>query len=103
MKLQQLRFILAIAESNLNITQASQILYTSQPGVSKQLRLLEEELGVTIFTRNGKSLSGITEQGKIILEKAEAIMQTINEIKALSDGLKLENVATKRSSIPNVA
>jgi LysR family cys regulon transcriptional activator len=64
---------------------------------------LEEELGVTIFTRNGKSLSGITEQGKIILEKAEAIMQTINEIKALSDGLKLENVATKRSSIPNVA
>ncbi|WP_444998044.1 LysR family transcriptional regulator [Aliikangiella sp. IMCC44359] len=85
MKLQQLRFILAIADSGLNITQASERLYTSQPGVSKQLRLLEEELGIQIFARNGKNLIGVTEQGKVILEKANAIMETINEIKAFSN------------------
>ncbi len=90
MKLQQLRFILAIAESNLNITQASQLLHTSQPGVSKQLRLLEDELGVIIFERNGKSLSGITKQGEIIIEKAKVIMQKINEIKTFSNELNPE-------------
>lgn len=85
MKLQQLRFILAIAESDLNITQASEALYTSQPGVSKQLRLLEEELGIQIFSRNGKNLVGITESGKVVLEKANVIMNKINEIKAFSN------------------
>ncbi len=85
MKLQQLRFILAIAENGLNITQASERLYTSQPGVSKQLRLLEEELGIKIFERNGKNLAGITEQGNVVLQKANAIMQEINEIKQYSN------------------
>ena len=85
MKLQQLRFVLAIADSGLNITQASQVLYTSQPGVSKQLRLLEEELGVEIFSRNGKALVNITEQGQVVLEKARSIMETVNEIKEFSN------------------
>jgi len=85
MKLQQLRFILAIAESGLNITQASEALYTSQPGVSKQLRLLEDELGMQIFARNGKNLVGVTEQGKVILEKAYAVMEQINQIKSFSN------------------
>lgn len=85
MKLQQLRFILAIAECDLNITQASQQLYTSQPGVSKQLRLLEEELGIEIFLRHGKNLVSVTEEGKIVLEKALLIMNTVNEIKAFSN------------------
>ncbi|MCW8880093.1 MAG: LysR family transcriptional regulator [Kangiellaceae bacterium] len=87
MKLQQLRFILAIAESGLNITQASERLYTSQPGVSKQLRLLEDELGIKIFARNGKNLVGITEEGRVVLEKANAIMAQINEIKEFSNEL----------------
>jgi len=90
MKLQQLRFILAIAESGLNITQASERLYTSQPGVSKQLRLLEEELGIQIFARNGKNLVGITEQGRVVLEKAYEIMGQINEIKAFSNEVNPE-------------
>ncbi|MCW8875716.1 MAG: LysR family transcriptional regulator [Kangiellaceae bacterium] len=90
MKLQQLRFILAIADCGLNITQASQRLYTSQPGVSKQLRLLEEELGIEIFSRNGKALVGITEQGKVVLEKANSIMQTVEEIKDFSKTANLE-------------
>ncbi|WP_196138506.1 LysR family transcriptional regulator [Aliikangiella sp. G2MR2-5] len=85
MKLQQLRFILAIAESGLNITQASEKLYTSQPGVSKQLRLLEDELGIQIFARNGKNLVGVTDEGRVILEKASAVMSQINQIKAFSN------------------
>lgn len=87
MKLQQLRFILAIADCDLNITQASLRLYTSQPGVSKQLRLLEEELGIRIFQRHGKSLSGITKEGKVVLEKALQIMNSVNDIKAFSNQL----------------
>jgi LysR family cys regulon transcriptional activator len=85
MKLQQLRFILAIADNGLNITQASERLYTSQPGVSKQLRLLEEELNIQIFERNGKNLAGITVQGQVVLDKANAIMQEINEIKTYAN------------------
>ncbi len=95
MKLQQLRFVLAIAKSGLNITQASQMLYTSQPGVSKQLRLLEEELGIEIFSRNGKSLSGITDEGKVILEKAESILSLVNEIKEYSN-----DVSDSRHPLP---
>ncbi len=90
MKLQQLRFVLAIAESDLNITQASEKLYTSQPGVSKQLRLLEEELGIQIFSRNGKNLIGVTEQGQVIINKAYKIMEHINEIKAFSNEVNPE-------------
>ncbi|WP_196139373.1 LysR family transcriptional regulator [Aliikangiella sp. G2MR2-5] len=84
MKLQQLRFILAIKECGLNITQASQRLYTSQPGVSKQLRLLEEELGIEIFSRNGKALVGVTEAGNVVLDKAQKIMDTVDDIKLFS-------------------
>lgn len=90
MKLQQLRFILAIAENDLNITQASERLYTSQPGVSKQLRLLEEELGLQIFARNGKNLVGVTAQGQTILDKATQIMNQINEIKSFSNQMNPE-------------
>lgn len=100
MKLQQLRFVLAIADNNLNITKASQVLYTSQPGVSKQLRLLEEELGVEIFSRNGKALVDITENGKVILEKARYIMQTVSDIKEFSSE---QNAASRPVSMQQFA
>ncbi len=90
MKLQQLRFVLAIAECGLNITQASLQLFTSQPGVSKQLRLLEEELDIQIFARNGKNLVSITPEGKVVLDKAKTIMSSINEIKAFSNSVNPE-------------
>ena len=54
MTLQQLRYLLGIADSGLNITAAADRLYTSQPGISKQLKLLEQELGIQLFTRKGK-------------------------------------------------
>ena len=60
MKLQQLRFLLAVVDNDLNITTAAETLFTSQPGVSKQLRLLEEELGLQIFVRKGKRIDALT-------------------------------------------
>ena len=56
MKFQQLRYIVEVANQNMNITEAANVLFTSQPGISKQVRLLENELGVEIFERNGKHI-----------------------------------------------
>lgn len=64
MKLQQLRYIVEIVNQNLNITEAAEVLYTSQPGISKQVRLLESELGINIFERNGKHVKGLTPAGE---------------------------------------
>ncbi|HRE17545.1 MAG TPA: LysR family transcriptional regulator, partial [Rhodocyclaceae bacterium] len=63
MKLQQLRYLVAIRQHGLNVSEAAEQLYTSQPGISKQVKLLEEELGVVIFERSGKRLIGVTEPG----------------------------------------
>ena len=84
MKLQQLRFVLAISEYDLNISKAAKHLYTSQPGVSRQLRLLEEELGINIFVRTGKQLVDTTEQGKVVLAKFSEIMDLVSDIKESS-------------------
>ncbi len=81
MKLQQLRFLLAVAQNDLNITAAAERLFTSQPGVSKQIRLLEEELGVTIFERTGRQLTGITDAGKAIISRAEAVLREVDSIR----------------------
>ncbi len=74
MKLQQLKYLLAIVDNGLNITAAAERLYTSQPGVSKQLKLLEEELGLQLFTRKGKSLGGVTAAGDQVINRARLIM-----------------------------
>ena len=63
MKLHQLRYLAAVAQSGLNITAAAQKLHTSQPGVSKQIKLLEDELGFQIFVREGRNLTRITPAG----------------------------------------
>ena len=81
MKLHQLRYLAAVVDSNLNITAAAEKLYTSQPGVSKQLKLLEEELGVQLFVRKGKSLSGITLAGHQVISRARSIMKEVDEIR----------------------
>ncbi|MDM3871574.1 LysR substrate-binding domain-containing protein [Porticoccus sp. W117] len=91
MKLQQLRYFVAIAENGFNITAASEQLYTSQPGVSKQLKLLEEELGLRLFSRSGKTLDGITEAGEQVLVKAKNILREVDNIKQLSDDLQNEH------------
>jgi molybdenum-dependent DNA-binding transcriptional regulator ModE len=83
MKLQQLKYLLAIADNGLNITAAAERLYTSQPGVSKQLKLLEEELGLQLFTRKGKSLGGITTAGEQVIERARLIMREVENIRTM--------------------
>ncbi len=85
MKLQQLRYLNEVARQDLNITNAAEVLYTSQPGVSKQIQLLEEEIGLQIFQRNGKRLTGITEPGQQILSLAAKVMQQVDNIKRVGD------------------
>lgn len=84
MKLQQLKYLLAIVDNGLNITAAAERMYTSQPGVSKQLKLLEEELGMQLFTRKGKSLGGITAGGHQVIERARIIMREADNIRSLA-------------------
>ncbi len=84
MKLQQLKYLLAIVDNGLNITAAADRMYTSQPGVSKQLKLLEEELGMQLFTRKGKSLGGITAAGHQVIDRARIIMREADNIRNLA-------------------
>ena len=84
MKLRQLHYIHEVARRGLNITAAAEALHTSQPGVSKQIRLLEEELGVDVFLRNGKHLEEITPAGKRILEYTGRVLQEIGNIKNIA-------------------
>lgn len=87
MKLQQLRYLVAIVDNGMNITAASNALFTSQPGVSKQIRLLEDELSLQLFSRRGKSLSGLTEAGREVVERARRILTEVDNIKSLSSEL----------------
>lgn len=84
MKLQQLKYLIAVRDHNLNVSVASDALYTSQPGVSKQIGLLESELGVRIFERRGKHLHRITPVGEEIIKCAEAMLNIESKIKAIS-------------------
>ena len=88
MKLQQLRYLVAIAQYGLNISVAAEKLYTSQPGVSKQIKLLEDELGVQLFNRNGKHLTHVTPVGRQIIERAETMLREVENIQALADEFK---------------
>jgi LysR family cys regulon transcriptional activator len=94
MKLQQLKYLLAIADNGLNITAAADKLYTSQPGVSKQLKLLEEELGLQLFVRKGKSLGGVTAAGQQVIDRARLIMQEVENIRSLASDYYQEEEGT---------
>ncbi|MEO1888341.1 MAG: HTH-type transcriptional regulator CysB [Cycloclasticus sp.] len=79
MKLQQLRYIWEVSKNNLNVSATADSIYTSQPGISKQIRILEDELGIPVFTRNGKHLTSMTPAGKKIIKIAgEMLMQAEN-------------------------
>ena len=92
MKLQQLRYIWEVAHNDLNISATAASLYTSQPGISKQIRLLEDELGVEIFSRSGKHLTRVTPTGEQILKIAGDILSQVESIKQL----------TQESNSPNL-
>lgn len=83
MNLHQLRFVREAVRQNYNLTEAAKALFTSQPGVSKAIIELEEELGVDIFTRHGKRIRGLTEPGRAVLKSVELIMQEIDGLKRI--------------------
>jgi len=74
MRFQQLRYLSEVARRDLSVSAAAEALHTSQPGVSRQIKSLEEELGIEIFVRHGKRLTAITEPGRAVLEIAERIL-----------------------------
>ena len=84
MKLQQLKYIWEVAHHDLNVSATAQSLFTSQPGISKQIRLLEDELGVEIFARSGKHLTRVTPAGEAILETAGEILRKVDSIKQVA-------------------
>jgi LysR family cys regulon transcriptional activator len=94
MKLQQLKYLLAIVDNGLNITAAADRLYTSQPGVSKQLKLLEEELGLQLFARKGKSLNRITRAGQQVVVRSRKIMEQVDQIRSLASDIYHEEEGT---------
>ncbi|MBR7798958.1 CysB family HTH-type transcriptional regulator [Undibacterium fentianense] len=83
MNLHQLRFVREAVRQNFNLTEAAKALFTSQPGVSKAIIELEEELGVDIFARHGKRIRGLTEPGRAVLKSVEMIMQEIDGLKRI--------------------
>lgn len=94
MKLQQLQVITEVANHGLNVSAAADSLHASQPGLSKHIRLLEEELGVQIFERRGKSLTNITEVGAEILQQAERILAEVKNIKHVAAESRSDTTGT---------
>ena len=90
MKLQQLRYIWEVSRHGLNVSATAQSLFTSQPGISKQIRLLEDELGVEIFARSGKHLTHITPAGEQVIKKAGEILGQVNSIKQVAQEFRDE-------------
>ncbi len=89
MNLQQFRYLHAVRVADLNISQAAKTLHTSQPGISRQIRSLEEELGVDIFERSGKQLSRVTAVGERIFEHVERILNEVSSIRSEAQEEKL--------------
>ncbi len=90
MKLQQLRYIWEVAHHDLNVSATAQSLYTSQPGISKQIRLLEDELGVEVFSRSGKHLTRITPAGEVIIKVAGEVLRKVEGIKQIAQEFRNE-------------
>lgn len=91
MKLHQLRYIREVARQRFNVSAAAETLHTSQPGVSKQIQLLEEELSLQIFQRNGKRLIGVTEPGRTILQMAERVLHEMENIRRVGEEFSHED------------
>jgi LysR family cys regulon transcriptional activator len=90
MKLHQLRYLAAVVENGLNITAAARALHTSQPGVSKQIKLLEQELGFDVFEREGRTLTRVTPAGRQVVERALHILDEVKNIRHLSEEFRDE-------------
>ena len=94
MKLQQLRCLTEVARRGLNVSEAAEALHTSQPGVSKQIRALEDELGVKVFVRHGKRLVTITEPGKAVIAIAERILAEAQNLRRAGEEFANDQLGT---------
>jgi LysR family cys regulon transcriptional activator len=83
MKLQQLRYLREVVRRGLNVSDAAEALFTSQPGISKQIRMLEDELGVQILVRHGKRVVDLTEPGRIIVDIADRMLKDADNLRAV--------------------
>ena len=94
MNLQQLRYLCAIADHGLNVSEAAAALFTSQPGVSKQVRQLEDELGVRVFVRAGKRIASITPAGEAVIATARRALREIDNVRRVGSEFRNENEGT---------
>ncbi|WP_416561251.1 CysB family HTH-type transcriptional regulator [Limnohabitans sp. yimb22184] len=94
MNLHQFRFVQEAARRNLNLTETAKALHTSQPGVSKAIIELEEELGIEIFARHGKRLKRITEPGQHVLESIEVILREVGNLRKIGDQYSAQDSGT---------
>ena len=94
MKLQQLRYLTEVVRRGLNVSEAADALHTSQPGVSKQIRALEDELGVQVFARHGKRLVSITEPGKAVVAIAERILSEAQNLRRAGEEFANDQLGT---------
>ena len=94
MNLQQLRYLCAIVDNGLNVSDAAETLFTSQPGVSKQVRQLEDELGVQVFVRAGKRLASVTPAGEAVVAAARRALKEIENLKRVGAEYKSEDEGT---------
>jgi LysR family cys regulon transcriptional activator len=85
MNIQQLRYVSEVTRQNLNVSEAAEALHTSQPGVSKQIRALEDELGVSIFVRQGRRFTALTDAGREIVAAADRILGEISNLRAVGE------------------
>ena len=94
MNLHQFRFVQEAVRRNLNLTEAAKALHTSQPGVSKAIIELEEELGIEIFARHGKRLKRVTEPGQHVLKSIELILRELGNLKRIGEQYSAEDSGT---------
>jgi LysR family cys regulon transcriptional activator len=94
MNLHQFRFVQEAVRRNLNLTEAAKALHTSQPGVSKAIIELEEELGVEIFARHGKRLKRVTEPGQHVIRSIELIMREVGNLKRIGEQFSAQDSGT---------
>ncbi len=94
MNLHQFRFVQEAVRRNLNLTETAKALHTSQPGISKAILELEEELGVDIFARHGKRLRRITEPGELVLKSVEIIMREVHNLKRIGEQFSAQDAGT---------
>jgi LysR family transcriptional regulator, cys regulon transcriptional activator len=94
MKLQQLKYLREVVRRGLNVSEAAEALYTSQPGISKQIRMLEDELGVQILVRHGKRVIDLTEPGRIILDIADRMLKDADNLRAVGREFGKEDTGT---------